>query len=308
VTTIFSLDHVTKRFGKQNALNDVTLAVPHPSIVGLVGKNGSGKTTLLRHVVGLALPTSGSCTTLGCSTPDLGPKEFSRIGVVHQQSKFLAWMRIEQMLHYVSTFYTRWDEELERQLIATLELDPKARVGTLSPGTVQKLALIVATCHRPELLLLDEPLSDLDPIARQDVLTMLLECFQRDEVTIVISSHMLHDLETIVDRIVCLDRGRLVAHAPLDELMERYAEWTVTSRDGQLPERWTESYVRSFEGDRFRASLVVEEPARHIDAFRAIYGGELDIRPLNLERIFKVLVHEDKTFSKQAPDATLSSR
>jgi ABC-2 type transport system ATP-binding protein len=290
VTPIFQLEHVTKRFKKLVALDDVSLTVDRPSIIGLVGKNASGKTTLLRHVIGLYLPTSGHCTTFGTPTPDLGARELSRIGAVHQHERFLGWMTIYQLLKYVSSFYARWDTELEAHLVAKLELDRRAKVGTLSPGTVQKLALVMATCHHPELLLLDEPLSDLDAIARQDILTTLLDCFQQGEVTIVISSHLLHDVERIADHIVMIDRGRLVADAPLDELTERYAEWIVTSREGALPEHFAEHYVIAAAGDRFRASLIVREPAEHFEAFRAIHGVEAEHRPLNLERIFRVVV------------------
>src|SRR5471030_2255111 len=102
---VFSFDHVTKRFGARTALDDISLTVSSPSIVGLIGRNGSGKTTLLRHIVGSALPTSGSCTTLGCSTARLGEGELSRIGFVQQHSRFPAWMQVQQFLHYVSTFY-----------------------------------------------------------------------------------------------------------------------------------------------------------------------------------------------------------
>jgi ABC-2 type transport system ATP-binding protein len=222
MTNAFEFRDVTKRFGNKVALEAVSLTVPPRSIIGLIGRNGSGKTTLLRHITGLYLPTSGECETLGCRTADLGAAELSRIGSVNQHDTFIEWMKIEQFLRYIETFYTSWDRQLEAHLVEELEVDVTARIGTLSPGTSQKVGLIAATCHHPSLLLLDEPLSDLDPIVRARTISMLLDRFNDDELTMVISSHMLHDIERIVDRIVCVERGRIVADAPLDELREKY--------------------------------------------------------------------------------------
>ena len=221
--TAFEVRELTKQFGDVTALNGISLSVPKRSIVGLIGKNGSGKTTLIRHLIGLYLPTSGACITLGCAIEDLGPGELSRIGVVHQECRFLDWMKVDQHLRYVASFYEHWDRDLEQRLLRDLELDSSARVGTLSPGNVQKLAIILAVCHHPDLLILDEPVSGLDPIAREQLLQFLLELLRQDANTIVVSSHILRDIEKIVDRIICLDEGRVKADASLDDLQDRYA-------------------------------------------------------------------------------------
>lgn len=281
---------VTKRYGRTSALDDVTVAVPRHSIVGLVGRNGSGKTTFLRHVTGLILPDSGECITLGRSARDLRREELSRIGAVHPDDRLLYWMRTGQLLEYVSSFYGRWDDELERNLLSALDLDVRAQVGTLSPGTRQKLSLVVATCHHPELLLLDEPLGDLDPVARQTVLTLLLDRFSSDDMTIVLSSHMLRDIEPIVDRLVCLDGGRVVADDTLDDLKERYAEWIVTSDEGRLPTRYPEAFVVSAQGDGSRARLSVKDAGPNVSSFAARYGATVEPRPLNLESVFRLMV------------------
>ena len=265
------------------------MAIPRQSIVGLIGRNGSGKSTLLRHVTGLVLPNSGECTTLGRPAATLGRAELARIGVVDQDGTLLEWMRGDQLLQYVSTFYESWDRELERSLVASLEVDVAARIGAMSPGNLQKLSLIVATCHHPELLLLDEPLSALDPSARQTLITLLLERFSSDHMTIVISSHMLRDIEPIVNRIVCLERGRVVADDDLDALRERYAAWIVTSATGQLPPSYSEAYVIEAHGDRHRSRLLVRNPEEHSAAFRLRYDVMIESRPLNLEQLFPLL-------------------
>ncbi|MEO7647854.1 MAG: ABC transporter ATP-binding protein [Gemmatimonadaceae bacterium] len=294
MNAVFQLRSVTKRFGRTIGLDGVSYSAPPQSVIGLIGKNGSGKTTLLRHVTGLYLPTSGECETFGTPSGELDRAGLSRIGVVNQHDTFLPWMRVRQLLRYVSSFYASWDRDLERHLISTLELDDSARVGAMSPGSTQKLALVVATCHRPELLLLDEPLSDLDPIARQDVLKMLLDYFRQGSATIVISSHMLHDIERVADRIVCLDRGRIVADAALDDLKESFGEWWVTSEAGELPARFSDPFVVSSTGNRYQARVFVRNPEVNANEFRTRYNTEIDVRPLGLEGIFRLLAEGGK--------------
>jgi len=303
MTAAFAFRHVTKRFKKVVALDDVSLDVESNRIVGLIGKNGSGKSTLLRHVTGMQLPTSGECITLGTPTRALDASEISRIGVVHQDDRFLAWMRVEQQLAYVASFYESWDTALQDRLVLLLELDRRARIAKLSPGNVQKMAIIMAVCHHPALLLLDEPLSDLDPIAREAMLSMLLDRFRSESMTIVISSHVLRDIERIVDTVVCLDRGRLVANQPLDVLQEQYGEWLVTSPAGTLPREFMDPFVLEHRGDAFGARLLVRDPGVHRARFSDRYGVQVEARALNLERIFPLLVGEKSLGAGRATEA-----
>ena len=304
MTNTFELRGVTKRFGQKIALDAVSLSVPQHSIVGLVGRNGSGKTTLLRHVTGLYLSTSGECITLGCPTARLGANELSQIGMVNQHATFIEWMKTGQFLRYIETFYPVWDRELESQLIASLEIDVNARLGTLSPGNAQKVGLVAATCHHPALLLLDEPLSDLDPIVRTRAVTMLLEQFSDDRLTMVISSHMLHDIERIVDRVVCLDAGRIVADASLDQLKESYAEWIVTSPEGSLPQTFSEEYVISQESDGAESRLEVRAIANARDEFERMHNVRVEVNALNLEKIFPLLVGASQPAGSANPALT----
>ena len=246
----FEIAHLTRRYGEKAALDDISLAVAERRVVGLIGRNGSGKTTLLHHLLGLLQPTTGSCTTLNRDSAALGSDELSRIGAVYQEYRFLEWMTVHQHLQYVASFYKNWDTDRRDRLLAELELDAAARVATLSPGDVQKMGLILAVCHHPDLLLLDEPVSALDPIARQRLLEFFLDLLHEDECTIVISSHILRDIEQIVDWIVCLDAGRIAVSAGLDELQGRFAEWVVTSKNGALPTTFPEAYVCGQSGRR----------------------------------------------------------
>jgi ABC-2 type transport system ATP-binding protein len=240
-------------------------------------------------VAGVYLPDAGECVTLGTVTSRLGRAELSRLGFADQRGMLIRWMTGEQVLRYVSSFYEAWDRELERRLVRDLDLDTTKRVYAMSPGNVQKLSLIAATCHRPELLLLDEPLSDLDPLARRSVLEVVLERFNSDAMTIVISSHMLRDIEPVVNHIVCLEAGRVVADDDIDMLYERYEEWVVTSADGRLPPRFTEAYVLQARGDAHRARLLVRDAGSYRETFALLYAAAIESRPANLETIFPLL-------------------
>jgi ABC-2 type transport system ATP-binding protein len=280
------LDRVRKSFGNVLALDGVSLALGGSRIVGLVGRNGSGKTTLLRVAAGLALPSAGTVRVLGKPSAELGDRELGRIGVVQQTTRFLAWMRVREQLEFVASFHVRWDRELARRLVSELELDLEARVGTLTPGNAQKLALVAALAHRPELVLLDEPVSALDPLAREALLAFLAGLLGDDETTIVVSSHVLRDVERVVDWIVCLERGRVTVDASLDDLRERYCEWRVLSRNGGLPARFSEGFVLEQRGDAHQALLVVRDAGDALAAFEARHHATVEAAPLNLERMF----------------------
>gem|GEM_PF-2337071 len=136
-------------------------------MVGLVGRNGSGKTTLLRLLQGRAAPTAGRAMLFGVDGLALGDAELARVGVVHQENRFVAWMSGRAHLDFTRSFYARWDAARERRLVEAFELDLTQRTGAMSPGAVQKLAIVTAVCHRPEAILLDEPAASLDPPRRR---------------------------------------------------------------------------------------------------------------------------------------------
>lgn len=291
MSSVFEARELTKRFGSVSALKELTLTIPEQSVIGLIGPNGSGKTTLLHHVTGLYLPSEGTCLTLGKPSGQLGTAELSRIGVVQQQGRLLEWMTAEQQLRYVSSFYPLWDNDLEARLSRELDLDLKARVVSLSPGNAQKLAVILAVCHRPDVLLLDEPVSSLDPLAREQLFRFLFELLADRPMTIVVSSHVLRDIERLVDRVVCLSAGSLMTSAPLDELQERYAEWRVVAQD-PLPSGFEESFVLKQEVNCKQARLFVRDAQDELCGFERRHRAEVTARPMNLEAMYPFLIEE----------------
>ena len=289
-SNLIQMNSVTKEFGDTVALQGIDWKLPQGSCVGLLGRNASGKSTLMRIAAGLMLPTGGSCLTLGVEARNLGEKQLASIGAVHQEPDLLDWLSIEQHVRYIAAFYSTWDMDLERRLRREFELEGKRSVGSLSPGIRQRLALLLAVCHHPALLLLDEPGAALDPIARAEAMEIILERAIEDGTTVVISSHVLHDVEKIVDRVLCIDQGRVVEDATLDDLKDSYAEWVITSRGGDLPARFNEDYVLAREGEGRQARLSVRAGTDCMEQFSAAHNVDIQSAGLDLEGLFPLLV------------------
>jgi ABC-2 type transport system ATP-binding protein len=292
---VFEASGLTKQFGDVTALRNVSLSLTGPSIIGLIGRNASGKTTLLRHIVGLQLPTHGTARTLGVETRGLQHEQLARIGVVTQTPTFIYWMSVGKQLRYLSGFYPRWDMARQAFLLDLLDLDVQSEIKGLSTGSVQKLAIVAALCHHPDLILLDEPVSNLDPIVRDRFLKFLLELVQEDHATIVISSHVLHDIESTVDWIVCLNDGAVAADAALDDLKDEYAEWRVTARTWDLPDRFGESFVvRHAVAQPRVARIEVRTADADLAAFQRAYDADVEVAALNLQGLFPILVGDGR--------------
>jgi len=251
---IIEVRNLSKRFKEVQALDDVSLRIHPGRIIGLLGANGGGKSTLLRHMIGLYLPDGGSCRTFDCEARDLGAQELSRIGYVHQEGELLGWMTVEQLIHYVAAYYPSWNREIEQRYLDEFQLSTKARVGSLSPGKRQQLAVLLAVGFEPELLILDEPAAGLDPIARRQFLDLLLDIIQVPGRTILISSHILSDVEKIIDHVLIMDHGRILRDCALDDLREEFCQVRLISLSGDaLPDRPNmvikcASWLRTVEG------------------------------------------------------------
>ena len=288
---VFTAERVIKIYGEHTALASLTLNIPAGRVVGLLGRNGAGKSTLLQVIAGLTLPTYGTAHTLGRRTDLLDSPELTRLGFVMQEGKFIEWMTVAQHLAFTASYYPRWDHELQHRLTAQLEVPITRKLAELSPGDRQKVGILLGVCHRPALLLLDEPMSALDPIVRRRLLDVLLERLRDDACTIVISSHLLNDVEKIVDWIVALDAGRLVENSALDDLQESFAEWTVTASDSTPLPAFNEPFILSQQRADRQARLTVRTGAPDAaEFFAAAHGVEVQTRRLNLDEIFPHLL------------------
>ena len=218
MTSALEANAVGKRYGRRWALNDCTLSIPVGRVVGLVGPNGAGKTTLLHLAVGLLQPSAGTIEVLG-EQPGSGPETLARVGFLAQDSPAYARLTVAQHLQMGAWLNPSWDGEFAAQRVDELGLDRKQRAGTLSGGQRAQLALTLAVAKRPELLLLDEPVASLDPLARREFLQTLMEVVALHGVTVILSSHLIADLERVCDYLVVLDNGQVALTGDVDDLL-----------------------------------------------------------------------------------------
>jgi ABC-2 type transport system ATP-binding protein len=224
-----------KRYGRHWALRDCTLTIPAGKVVGLVGPNGAGKTTLLQLAAGLLTPTAGTITVLG-GRPGADPGQLAKVGFVAQDAPVYARLPVAGHLRMGAWLNPGWDDELAEGRIARLGLDPRQRAGSLSGGQRAQLALTLAVAKRPELILLDEPVASLDPLARREFLRSLMEVVAEQGTSVALSSHLIADLERVCDYLVVLTDSRVQLAGDVSELLASHHRLSGPRRDpGTLP-------------------------------------------------------------------------
>lgn len=215
---VIQLSSVSRRFGQKKALHSVTLSFPRGAVYGLVGANGAGKTTVIRHILGLLRAQWGSVRVFGLDPVAEPVTVLSRIGYLSEENDLPGWMRVDELIRYSRAFYSSWDDAYADELRRAFGLDPGARIRNLSRGQKARAGLIVALAHRPELLVLDEPSSGLDPIVRRDILGAVLRTIAHEGRTVLFSSHLLDEVEEVADHVTMISEGRILLSAPLAEI------------------------------------------------------------------------------------------
>jgi ABC-2 type transport system ATP-binding protein len=213
---------LTRRFGKLDAVDGLNLQVPAGSLFAFVGPNGAGKTTTIKILLNLLRPTSGEAFVLGTDSRSIGPRELARIGYVSENQDLPDWMTIEALIAYVRPLYPTWDEKLCRKLQRDLDLTSRLPVRLFSRGMRMKAALLVSLAYRPELVVLDEPFSGLDPLARDELVRALLELTGERTWTTLISSHDIDEVERLADSIAFINQGRIFLTESVQELIGKY--------------------------------------------------------------------------------------
>ncbi len=235
MTAVIATEGLGKRYRKQWALTDCTLSIPAGHVVGLVGPNGAGKTTLLNLATGMLAPTTGTIEVLG-GRPAAGPAQLARVGYLAQDAPVYAGLSVADHLRLGAHLNPGWDGALARGRLGRLDLNLKQKAGTLSGGQRAQLALTLAVAKRPELLILDEPVASLDPLARREFLQDLMETVAEQQVSVVLSSHLISDLERVCDYVIVLADSRVRVAGPVDELLAAHHLLSGPRRDsGTLP-------------------------------------------------------------------------
>jgi ABC-2 type transport system ATP-binding protein len=284
--------NLTRTFGRTRAVDDLNLIVPTGSIFALLGANGAGKSTTLKLLLNLIRPSSGRARVLGYESTELKKDIFRRIGYVTEDYALHDWMTLNQLLDYYRPLYPQWDLALERQLRSVLDLPPDRALKKLSCGMKMKAAFLSVLPFRPELLVLDEPFSGLDPQVRDEFVEGLLEIVSADRLnTVIVSSHDISEVERLADWVGIMAEGKLVTAEPMAQLQGRFRRIEVVgpraaSRvPGEMPAGWRQLVRSSDHVVQFIHSSYAD--GRSEQELRAVFGDAVaTFRPMSLREIF----------------------
>lgn len=282
---------LTKRYGKQTAVDDLSLSIPAGTTLGFLGPNGAGKTTTIKVLMGLLVRDAGRAAILGLD-PVIDPVGVrGRVGYVPEESFVHRWMRVGEVIRFCRSFYRTWNDRLCDELLTLFGLDAGKKVRQLSKGMAVKLSLLLAVAHEPEVLLLDEPMAGLDPVAREEVLEGVLRTIGDRPRTLLFSSHTLGDVQRMADTIAILHEGRLLVHRPVDDLLRTTKRIRGVLSDGSTAPDPPAGTVWQRVNGREWLMTVRDFSAETVERLRA--GSALqhvEVVDLSLEEIFKDLV------------------
>ena len=292
-----STHELSKSFGGQRALENVALQVPQGAVYLLVGPNGAGKSTTLRILVDLLRPTCGVDNVLGLDPQKHPALVRANVGYVPDQSAWgYGWMRVGRLLEHHAKFFTSWDAEYATRLSRTFDLKLDAKVGTLSKGQARRVHFVMALAHRPQLVLLDEPLDGLDPVMRDEILGALIEHLSDAPTTVLLSTHHVSEVEQIADHIGVLRDGELHAQMPLSELRRDLRRYRAEVPAGWQGESLFGDAVLRRAGTRNEIDLTIWGEQSQVSEELATAGATVrDSAPLTLEEATITLLNPNRT-------------
>lgn len=283
---VLRVTQLSKAFAKREVLRALDWSVPAGRVVGLLGRNGAGKTTLLRCLLGLSPIDGGEVSLFGAPMTEPGGERMHRVGFVPQTFDLFPWMKVRAYLDFTAAFYARWNAALANRLLGEWQLDPKQKIGQLSQGQRQKLAIVRAIAPEPDLLVLDEPVASLDPQARRAFMAELLELMRAPGKTVIFSTHITADLERADADIALLRDGGIQFTRPLAEL-RTHLRRVVLSRAAGWPQAPVVAGLLKATVKGERAELLVEDPTLDsLDALAAREQATLQIETPTLEDLF----------------------
>lgn len=296
--------NLTRRFGRKEAISELSLQMAEGSVYAFLGPNGAGKTTTIKVLMNLLEPTEGYVSLLGVPSTKLQPGDLSQIGYVSENQRLPEWMTPADLFAFCKPLYPRWDDALCNDLVRRFDLPAQQRIQSFSRGMKLKTALVTALAYRPRLLILDEPLSGLDPLVRDEIVEGILEISGRGEWSVFISSHDLAEIEHLADHVGFLREGRLILSEGADTLKHRFREVEVTLAEPRpLPSPWPADWLTPRSSGRvirFVDSRYDQDAAtRHLKRMFS-EEAEVSVSPLSLRDIFIALARQAPATGGQA--------
>ncbi|MBI5818773.1 MAG: ABC transporter ATP-binding protein [Verrucomicrobia bacterium] len=284
---------LTQRFGKTEAVKNLTLQVPQGSIFAFLGPNGAGKTTTIKAFMNILEPSEGTATVFGVDSRRLGPDQFSRIGYVSENQELPEWMRVGQFLEYCKPMYPSWDDEFCGKLLKQFSLSRDQKIKSMSRGMKVKTALLSSLAYRPQLLVLDEPFSGLDPLVRDEFIRGVLELTEQESWTVFISSHDIDEVERLADWVGILNQGRLELAEAIVSLQARFRKIEVVVRgEGAIPKTLPEHWLtleKAAHTIRFVDSRYAENETEKTIPVHFPDCAGVTAQPMSLREIFLTL-------------------
>jgi ABC-2 type transport system ATP-binding protein len=289
---------LVKRFGRETALAGVDLSVPEGAVYLLAGTNGAGKSTLLRTLLNIERPNRGTATVLGLDSAANGPEVRASAGYVPETGEgTYGWMRAGRFLAHHAGYQPQWDEHYAQHLVRLLDVRMESRLGTLSKGQARRVQIVAALAHRPPVLLLDELTDGLDPLAREEVLGLLAAHLADTGATAILSTHLVAEVETLVDHVGVLRSGRLVSQAPAERLLARLQRYELDAPEGwTAPDALLAMVLRRESGPGKSERLVGAGAEGPLVAAVASSGAQVrDITRLSLAEAIPILLQSEKS-------------
>lgn len=284
---------VTRRYDQTTALENISLQVPPGSIYGFLGRNGAGKTTLLRMLAGLMWPNNGEIRVLGKNPREFSVEDRQKIGFLSEKQILPPNQKVGSLIEFCKTLYPTWDDSIVKRLIQNFSLDRGKKVSELSNGQQRQVAFLLAIAFRPQVLILDEPASTLDVVARREFLDEILGLIREEGRTVFFSTHILSDLERVADRIGILKKGQLIADESLDSLKENVLQVRWISSENRFPELsgW-QIYRSTKQNQEWKTVLRLSEnrTLETLEQKARESGCQIQIDSLSLEELFVQIV------------------
>ena len=285
------LSGLTKTFGKTTAVNNLFLKIERGSTFGLLGPNGAGKSTMIKMLMGMLSITAGDARVLGVNVAQNHTRAKRLVGYVPETHHIYRWMRVRDVIGFCRALYSTWNDPTCREMVDLFRLDLDKKVKHLSKGMLVKLALLLAVSHDPQVLILDEPISGLDPVAREEFLDGVLRTICQRGQTVLISSHTLDDVQRLADTVGILYEGRLLMHGRLDEILSTTKRIRATLVDSHRPTSLPAGTIHDRVQGREWLLTVGDFRPEKLDQVRALEGvAHVEVTDIGLEDLFKDIV------------------